>query len=73
MDKNGKTQFILNKENGLINNNVLSLYNDKQGNLWAGTDNGISCIQLFYPFTYLYPDENMGGTAYSAIKKGRNF
>jgi len=73
LDKYGKTQFILNKENGLINNNVLSLFNDKQGNLWAGTDNGISCIQLFYPFTYLYPDENMGGTAYSAIKKGRNF
>ncbi|MDP4853785.1 MAG: hypothetical protein NWR22_11420 [Saprospiraceae bacterium] len=47
LDKYGKTQFILNKENGLINNNVLSLFNDKQGNLWAGTDNGISCIQLF--------------------------
>jgi len=73
LDKYGKIQFVLNKENGLINNNVLSLFNDKQGNLWAGTDNGISCIQLFYPFTYLYPDENMGGTAYSAIKKGRNF
>jgi ligand-binding sensor domain-containing protein/DNA-binding CsgD family transcriptional regulator len=73
MDKKGKTQFILNKSNGLINNNVLSLFNDKQGNLWAGTDNGISCIQLIYPFTYLFPDENMGGTAYSAIKKGKDF
>jgi len=73
VDKKGKTQFILNKANGLINNNVLSLFNDKQGNLWAGTDNGISCIQFFYPFTYLFPDENMGGTAYSAIKKGRDF
>jgi ligand-binding sensor domain-containing protein/DNA-binding CsgD family transcriptional regulator len=73
LDKYGKIQFVLHRENGLINNNILSLYNDKQGNLWAGTDNGLSCIQLFYPFTYLFPDENMGGTAYAAIKKGRNF
>jgi ligand-binding sensor domain-containing protein/DNA-binding CsgD family transcriptional regulator len=73
MDNKGNTQFILDKANGLINNNVLSLFNDKQGNLWAGTDNGISCIQLFYPFTYIFPDENMGGTAYSAVKKQKDF
>ena len=30
---------------GLTTNNVLSLISDLQGNIWAGTDNGITCIR----------------------------
>jgi len=30
---------------GLTTNNVISLTADRQGNIWAGTDNGITCIR----------------------------
>ncbi|WP_033148529.1 two-component regulator propeller domain-containing protein [Prevotella sp. P6B1] len=30
---------------GLITNNILSITTDRQGNIWAGTDNGITCIR----------------------------
>ncbi|MBE6270165.1 MAG: response regulator [Prevotella ruminicola] len=30
---------------GLITNNILSITSDRQGNVWAGTDNGITCIR----------------------------
>ena len=30
---------------GLITNNVFSIASDHQGNIWAGTDNGLSCIR----------------------------
>jgi hypothetical protein len=29
----------------LITNNILSVTSDRQGNVWAGTDNGITCIR----------------------------
>ncbi len=46
---------LINLENGnlthfkqpnLLNNTVLSLFNDDDGNLWAGLDNGISIVNL---------------------------
>ncbi len=36
---------ILNTHNGLSSNNVLSLYADRQGNLWAGTDKGLDRVR----------------------------
>jgi signal transduction histidine kinase/DNA-binding response OmpR family regulator len=30
---------------GLITNNVFSIIADRQGNVWAGTDNGLTCIR----------------------------
>ncbi|MBY0481006.1 MAG: hypothetical protein K2Q21_06610 [Chitinophagaceae bacterium] len=34
----------ISKTEGLQNNSVLSIFLDKQGNLWLGLDNGIDCI-----------------------------
>ena len=36
----------ISRDNGLITNNVRSLYEDFEGNLWAGTNDGISKIRL---------------------------
>lgn len=63
-------QFI-NESNGLRDNTVLSLAFDKNGNLWVGTDNGISMIQLNSPITQLYTYPNSYGAGYSvAVYKG---
>ncbi len=67
MDVNRHLVVRLHKGNGLQNNNILSLFCDRQGNLWAGTDNGIDCILTHSPFSFLIPDGELEGTAYTAI------
>jgi ligand-binding sensor domain-containing protein len=52
MDKTGKPIQWLNKEKGLYNNCVNSLYVDRQNNLWAALNNGISYIDINSPFSY---------------------
>jgi DNA-binding CsgD family transcriptional regulator/outer membrane protein assembly factor BamB len=53
--------------NGLQNNNILKLFADQQGNLWAATDNGIDCVLANSPFSFLTPDGELEGTAYAAL------
>jgi ligand-binding sensor domain-containing protein/serine phosphatase RsbU (regulator of sigma subunit) len=36
--------LFVSEQNGLPNNEVLSLIVDREGNLWAGTSNGLACI-----------------------------
>ena len=42
----GKIIFNINKENGLINNTILSQYVDSDDELWVGLDNGIAKVNL---------------------------
>lgn len=65
LDRQGQ-QLLINKFNGLQNNSILSLFTDYQGNLWAGTDNGIDYIMTNSPFSYLFPDGQLEGAAYCA-------
>ena len=43
---NGKLELVktFTKNEGLSSNNVYSTVEDRNGNIWAGTDNGICCI-----------------------------
>lgn len=43
-DKKGQINMMVNKERGLQNNTVLGISYDKEGNIWAGLDNGIARI-----------------------------
>jgi ligand-binding sensor domain-containing protein len=45
-DLQGNITMMTNKDRGLINNTVLSLEVDMEGNIWAGLDNGISRISF---------------------------
>jgi ligand-binding sensor domain-containing protein/DNA-binding CsgD family transcriptional regulator len=56
----------LNLNNGLQNNTILSLCNDRSGNLWLGLDNGIDYIELNSPISYTSRSENIG-TGYCAV------
>lgn len=47
----------LNRDNGLNNNTVLGLLKDKDSNLWAALDNGISFIQTNSPLSFFEPKE----------------
>jgi len=67
IDKEGNLLYHLHRRNGLQNNTILSLTLDKQGNIWAGLDNGIDRIEINSPFYYLKNIYGELGTVY-AIK-----
>lgn len=61
IDPEGIPVQIINKENGLDNNKILDLFEDKHGNLWIGHDLGISFVEISSPFTFLLPQEQGNG------------
>ena len=63
VDSFGMFSYLLDRNNGLQNNHVLSVYKDKNNNLWVGLNNGIDYIATNSPFTKLLPDDE--GTAYT--------
>ncbi|WP_435355175.1 two-component regulator propeller domain-containing protein [Emticicia sp. SJ17W-69] len=55
-----------NQKSGLQNNTVLSLQNDKTGNVWIGLDKGISMLALSSNFKYFDDIEGELGTVFDA-------
>lgn len=47
---NGDLILHVNENKGLQNNTILSMFNDNNGNLWLGTDNGIDLLLINSPF-----------------------
>lgn len=64
LEKDRSLSFQMGKRDGLLRNRILSLYKDKNNNLWAGLDNGITQILLNSPFSRIYPDGDFQGTGY---------
>ncbi|MGC4100726.1 ligand-binding sensor domain-containing protein [Ferruginibacter sp.] len=62
--KGNIVQSFTNKE-GLQNNNVLSIFLDKQSNLWLGLDNGIDFIAYNSAIKQVNPFQD--GSGYTAI------
>lgn len=61
----------INKEKGLNNNTVLSLFLDKKDNLWVGLDNGVDLIKVNSPIYYTTDvSGNIGSVYTSAIFEG---
>lgn len=52
-DTSGQVLFEINKERGILNNTVLCIGTDKQGDVWLGLDNGISIVRFSSPITYI--------------------
>jgi len=53
--RNGEFINKINRQKGLINNTVLSIYQDYDHNIWLGLDKGIGLINLNSPFS-IYND-----------------
>ncbi|MCK4661512.1 MAG: SpoIIE family protein phosphatase [Bacteroidales bacterium] len=51
MDIKGRLVSVINKNRGLLDNTIISLYVDVNKNLWAGMDNGIAMIEISCPVT----------------------
>ena len=50
----------INRDKGLQNNTVLSLFADQSQNLWLGLDNGIDYLEINSPVSFLLNNEGLG-------------
>ncbi len=53
LDKKGNLYTYLNKNLGLVSNNIYSVNIDNKDNLWLCTSNGLSYVELSSPFRYI--------------------
>ncbi len=60
-DEQGNIQKQYNNKNGLQDNVVWDLFEDKNKQLWSALDNGISLIQNNLPFTYYTAQNGLEG------------
>ena len=62
VSEDGRESKHFNFEKGLLNNTVLSIYEDKDFNLWLGLDNGINCILTNSPIEVYNDSKGQLGT-----------
>jgi ligand-binding sensor domain-containing protein/DNA-binding CsgD family transcriptional regulator len=53
IDHKGRIILQINRKKGLQNNSILSMFTDREGNLWLGLDNGIDALEISSPVTLL--------------------
>ncbi len=66
VDSTGKIVLHLNKESGLQDNTILSLFEDAHNNLWIGLDRGISFIEMNSPLSSYFSESSHLGVVYCA-------
>ena len=66
LDKDGNVLRKINKEKGLYNNTVLSIFEDIENNIWLGLDNGLSLLNLNSPFSVYNDLKGLLGDVYAA-------
>lgn len=70
IDNNGDFNYQITQSSGLSNNTVLSIFEDKENNIWLGLDNGINCVNSASPFRIFTQKSDFWGTVYtSAVYK----
>lgn len=67
LDKDGNIIKEINQKNGLINNTILSMYEDQEQNLWLGSQNGISTVNFGAPFTLFRDIDGKTGEVYASV------
>jgi DNA-binding CsgD family transcriptional regulator len=66
VDNKGNILQHINKERGLQNNTILTLFADRGQNLWLGLDNGIDYIEIHSPISYMGEGFRIEGTGYAS-------
>jgi len=70
-DQNGEVVTHLNKESGLNNNTILSLFIDRYNSLWLGLDNGINQVLIHSQVSKLLTSNDIGAGYCSAVFQNR--
>ena len=66
MKNDGKFVQKISRKEGLQNNNVISVFLDRDKNLWAGLNNGISFIAYNSAIKYITPNKENEAAGFSA-------
>ncbi|MBB4079551.1 DNA-binding CsgD family transcriptional regulator [Lewinella aquimaris] len=69
----GRIEQHLSYGNGLSNNTVLALFEDRSGNLWVGLDRGLDLIVRSEPLRFYRQGKQPVGAVYAAAEYGGNF
>ncbi len=67
LDRSKRILQQINRSNDLQNNTVLSVFANKNGNIWLGLDNGITYVHANSALTEFFPDGHLEGTCYSSV------
>lgn len=70
INTNGELLLHLDKSSGLTDLTINYVYEDGQRNLWLATNNGLSRVELYSPFTFIDDRMGLSGSGYSALKDG---
>jgi DNA-binding CsgD family transcriptional regulator len=72
LDAQYKPVHWIQKKDGLIRNNVLSIFCDRSQNLFLGLDNGLAYVEVSAPLYWLQPDQENSGGGYAATVFDQN-
>ncbi|NEV92704.1 Y Y Y domain-containing protein [Psychroflexus sp. YR1-1] len=72
LNSEGIIQNQITEQETLYNNTVLSVYEDKDANIWLGLDNGINCVNVNSPISVFNDDNGVLGTIYTALVFNEN-
>ena len=67
LNSDGTLNYQVGQSSGLTNNTVLSVFEDKENNIWLGSDNGIDCINNTSAFRMHNKKSDFLGTIYASI------
>ncbi|MCU7552761.1 hypothetical protein OCK74_26825 [Chitinophagaceae bacterium LB-8] len=67
INKKGEIIQRFSKQEGIQNNNILSVFLDQDKNLWLGLDNGIDLISYSNAIKNIYPDNDERNAGYTSI------
>lgn len=65
INAHGSMQAVVNKNAGLLNNTILGMYSDKEGNLWLAMDKGNAQLVLKSNVAYFKDLQGRIGTVYA--------
>jgi ligand-binding sensor domain-containing protein/DNA-binding CsgD family transcriptional regulator len=66
IDEKGNLIQSLTHVEGLQNNNIRSIFSDKDKNLWLGLDNGVDFVAFNNAIKHIYPETQNIGSGYSS-------
>jgi ligand-binding sensor domain-containing protein/DNA-binding CsgD family transcriptional regulator len=66
VNKQGVLQRQFSYAEGLLNNNIRSIFLDQHQNLWLGLDDGIAFIAFNSAIKHIYPDKNKQIASYAS-------
>lgn len=69
-DVAGRIRYHIHRDHGLQNNTVLALFEDADGNLWAGLDKGLDLVLLNNPLRFSLDRRGSIGAVYTAAQNG---